>query len=346
MRSALDKWINSVWYQRATPPWYLRAIEPFYSYFSSRSNPGKNQSINIPIVVVGNISVGGTGKTPLVISLCQQLLAAGFKPAVISRGYGRRSKGLRVVTVNDDSSESGDEALLIKSQTGVPVLVDSDRLNAVKQFNAEEVDIIFADDGLQNTRLPRDMEICVIDGQRLFGNEHLLPAGPLRQSINRLNTVDHIVVNANPEQLDAFNGWLESQNEIQVPAITAMNLLADNIQPLNQAATQTDMEEWRGQAVHAVAAIGNPQRFFHSLEELGMVVRAHIFPDHHRYTGTDFNGINGLPIIMTAKDAIKCEALNLPNAWVLNVQTELNPEAKLLMQIKQLIKQKNSRNVA
>ncbi len=346
MRASLDKWINSVWYQRATPPWYLRAIEPFYGYFSRRSNPDKNQSINIPIVVIGNISVGGTGKTPLVISLCQQLLTAGLKPAVISRGYGRKSKGLRVVTVNDDSSESGDEALLIKSQTGVPVLVDNDRLNAAKQFDTAEIDIILADDGLQNTRLPRDMEICVIDGQRLFGNEHLLPAGPLRQSINRLNTVDHIVVNTNPEQLDVFNGWLETQNEIQAPVITTMCLLADSIKPLNQTVIEMDMEKWKGLAVHAVAAIGNPQRFFHSLKELGMVVTVHIFPDHHRYTDTDFNGLNDLPIIMTAKDAIKCKALNLPNAWVLNVQAELNPETKLLMQIKQLIKQKNSRNVA
>ncbi len=337
MRASLDKWINSVWYQQARPPWYLRAIEPLYGYFSSRSKPGKNQSIKIPIVVVGNISVGGTGKTPLVISLCQQLLEAGFKPAVISRGYGRKSKGLHVVAANDDSSATGDEALLIKQQTGVPVLVDSDRLNAAKQFDAAEVDIIIADDGLQNTQLPRDMEICVIDGQRLFGNGHLLPAGPLRQPLSRLGSVNHIVLNGDAEQMASFNSWLQSQLKVRTPSITAMQLVAHNIQPLNQQATTSILEDWKGRKVNAVAAIGNPDRFFNSLEQLGIKLTPHIFPDHHRYTSEDFKSMNGLPIIMTAKDAIKCKSLDLDNTWVLNIRTELTPEDNLLTDIYKLI---------
>ncbi len=336
MRAAVEKWLNSVWYNPAKPPVYLRAIEPLYNYFRAKSYPGKNRTTPIPIVVVGNISVGGTGKTPLVISLCKQLQAAGFKPAVISRGYGRRGKDLHVVSATDSSAIAGDEALLIKQQTGVPVLVDADRRNAAMQFSPKEIDIIIADDGLQNRILPRDMQICVVDGQRLFGNGYLLPAGPLRQPVSSLSRMDHIVVNGDVVESANFTNWLESQQSMTFPPVTAMQLVATSILPLNHT-EESGLEDWQGRAVHAVAAIGNPDRFFQSLKQLGLKIIPHAFPDHHKYTAADFKEITGMPVVMTAKDAIKCKTLGLTDAWVLEVRAEFDSDSSLFDKLKVLI---------
>ena len=185
MRQRLEHWLNQVWWRRTKPPAWLQALVPIYrlgflldrKFNSARQPPGLHDRA---IVVVGNITVGGSGKTPLVIRLCRILLAAGLRPAVVSRGYGRKRHGLLPVTMDASVAEVGDEPLLIARRTGVPVVVAADRCAAAQVLFDSGIDVVIADDGLQHHRLPRSLEICVVDGQRDFGNGYLLPAGPLR----------------------------------------------------------------------------------------------------------------------------------------------------------------------
>lgn len=330
MRGTLEKWLTSIWYADTEPPWLLRQLEVIYRRALLKTPRDRQRKATVPVVVVGNITAGGTGKTPLVIALCKQLQVAGFRPAVISRGYQRKSKGLHIVQIDDNPLVCGDESLLIKRETGVPVVLAEDRSLAIAALTKYELDIIIADDGLQNTRLDRDLEICLIDGERRLGNGHLLPAGPLREPLDRLHTVDHIVVNGSPGQLRGFLSYASGLGLQSFDSVLSMALKPSKLEPLGAVAIDqlgVDIHSWNDKKVHAVAAIGNPGGFRKTLEALGMQPLLHAFPDHHQYRAEDFSQMQGLPIIMTAKDAIKCTGLGLENAWVLSVAADISTAA-------------------
>lgn len=266
--------------------------------------------VEVPVIVVGNISVGGTGKTPLVIWLIEQLRQWGFRPGVLSRGYGGKAEHYPLrVTENTPAEVCGDEPLLIALRTGAPVMVAPDRVTAARALlRSGEVDVLVTDDGLQHYRLARDLEFCVVDGQRGLGNAALLPAGPLREPASRLGQVDWVAVNGEgfepPEQ--GFRFTLAGE---PVAALIggASRALADFESP-----------------VHAVAGIGNPERFFASLEAEGLSIIRHAFADHHRFTAADLAFGDTLDVIMTEKDAVKCRAFADARCWYRPVSAQLS----------------------
>ncbi|MBE9549667.1 MAG: tetraacyldisaccharide 4'-kinase [Proteobacteria bacterium] len=327
MRAALEKWLTDIWYSGAEPPWLLRSLETIYRTVIPSPGSIREASLSpVPIIVVGNLTAGGTGKTPLVIALCKQLLAAGLNPGVISRGYGRKGKGLHIVSTEDDPAVCGDESLLLKAETGVPVILAEDRRLAITAMKGQSVDVIIADDGLQNKNLQRDIEICLVDGARLFGNRHLLPAGPLREPLKRLETVDYVVINGDEADLHDFLKLAGNLGLTINQSVVKMGLTASHIEPLNNATAQQSsagMDNWDARKVYAVAAIGNPTRFANTLQAMGIETELHAFADHHVYTANDFTAMDKYPIMMTAKDAVKCKWLDLEDAWVLSVEAEI-----------------------
>jgi len=319
VRAETEQKLNRVWYENEPPPPWLRLLTPLYrlgNRFDRWRNTKRRPTDleNVPIVIVGNLTVGGAGKTPLVIRLCKLFRSAGYKPGVISRGYGREEKKPRLVSIASDPGQVGDEPLLIARQAGVPVIVASNRCEAARKLLKQGVDIIISDDGLQHYRLPRTMEICVVDGSRGFGNGKMLPEGPLREPLERLGDFDFVVVNGDskavPEEFEP------------VPMALAAGLLRslDNGQSWRLA-------QFAGCKVNAVAGIGNPKRFFDLLRQARLTVKEHPFPDHHHFTATDFEGMDqNLPILMTEKDAVKVKEFGLKNAWCLAVEAVLPPQ--------------------
>lgn len=328
MRSATGSRLQRIWYGGQPAPAALRALEPAYRlasrlhrWWKVRQRP--DDLAAACIVVVGNITVGGSGKTPLVIRLCRILREAGLRPGVVSRGYGRRQKGLRLVSPASRAQEVGDEPVLIAKRSGVPVIVAADRCEAARRLIGQRVNVVIADDGLQHCRLPRDIELCVVDGARGFGNGRLLPAGPLREPLARLGQVDHVIVNGEPDGLP--------ESVCGVPMTLAPGLL----QSL-EGGEKWRLAQFAGCAVNAVAGIGHPQRFFGLLRQSRLKVNEYPFPDHHAYSARDFVGMDAdLPIVMTEKDAVKCRGLGLKNAWFLSVDALLPAafEASLVAQV-------------
>lgn len=290
----------------------------------------------VPLVVIGNINVGGTGKTPLIIALTRHLTARGIKVGIVSRGYGG-SAGSKPMPICADSAveQCGDEALLIARHTNCPVVVCVDRCAAVKHLlDGNELDIILSDDGLQHYRMHRDLEIVVIDRQRGLGNGHCLPAGPLREAPARLNSVDGIVINgvasdpAADSSAGAFLDFLDHSLDDALPTrvpIFAMRLEAREFINLGSG-DKVSAEQWsQGQPVHAVAGIGNPERFLNTLLALGLQPQLHGFPDHHVFTADDLHFDDDWPLVMTAKDAVKCESLSDTRHWYLDVEAIIPP---------------------
>lgn len=338
MRGISERKMNEIWYGDRPPPLWLRGLEPAYRigngvdrWWKSRRRPADLAAACI--IVVGNITVGGSGKSPLVIRLCRILSEAGLRPGVISRGYGRTGTGLRLVSTASDASLVGDEPLMIAQEAGVPVIVSPDRCAAARALIRKGVKVIVSDDGLQHYRLPRTIEICVIDGSRGFGNGRLLPAGPLREPLERLASVDHVVVNGNPTHLPI---GLEA---------TPMTLAAGLLRPL-EGGPGWRLSQFAGCQVNAVAGIANPQRFFDLLRHARIKVIEYPFPDHHAYATGDFEGMSGnLPILMTEKDAVKARKLGLANAWFLTVEAVLPSdwEARVLQQVHACLEHRGSR---
>ena len=264
----------------------------------------------VPVVVVGNISVGGTGKTPLVIWLAQWLRQRGWRPGILTRGYGGRAGATpREVTADRRADEVGDEAVLLRRRAACPVYVGSRRVESGRRLLAQHpCDILIADDGLQHYALRRDLELLVIDGERRFGNGLCLPAGPLREPVRRLRSTDLRVCNGAPG-----------------PGEYAMQVAGDRAFPLKGNAPPRRLSEFIGSPVVAVAGIGNPGRFFAMLEAAGLEIRPHAFPDHHRFSAEDLAPFHGSTVLMTEKDAVKCELFANDSLWYIPAVATLEP---------------------
>ncbi len=316
MKAAIER----RWYSAAPAPIALRPLAALYGLIADRLAAARKREavrLPVPVVVIGNISVGGTGKTPLTLWLIEQARALGFSPGVISRGYGGKAARYPLrVTATTDPAECGDEPALIACRARVPLAVAPDRIAAGRLLiEQDHVDLLIADDGLQHYRLARDLELCVIDGARGLGNGARLPAGPLREPPSRLAGVDALIVNG------ALQVPLPAHGRPQL----TMNLLIERALPLAGGAARP-LSSFAGQRVHAIAGIGHPQRFFSALKAAGLVVIPQAFPDHHRYAASDLAFDDGLPLLMTEKDAVKCAAFARAGLWSVPADAQL-PEA-------------------
>lgn len=269
----------------------------------------RTQRLPVPVVVVGNITAGGAGKTPLTLWLAAALERRGRRPGIVSRGYGGSAKGAAAVESESDAARVGDEPLLIRRRSGRPVFVGRDRVAAARALlvSHPDCDVILCDDGLQHYRLARDAEIAVIDRRGVM-NGWPLPAGPLREPAWRLTTVDAVVA----------NGWAG-------PAPFRMHLVGEHFYRLGDATTIRLADDLAGLRLHAVAGIGEPQRFFDHLAALGLSFVAHGFADHHDYQEADLV-FEGDAILTTEKDAVKFGALSPLPVWVLPVTAVVEPD--------------------
>lgn len=270
----------------------------------------KTTTFPVPVIVVGNITVGGAGKTPLIIWLAEFLKEKGYHPGIVSRGYGGRPAAWpQWVNAESDARAVGDEALLMADRTGCPLAVSPVRVEACRMLlEKAHCDIVLSDDGLQHYKLGRVLEIAVIDGERRFGNGWCLPAGPLREPATRLNEVDLIVVNGGEAKPNEFRMHMRGQE--------AVNLLTGQRKAL---------AEFDSASCHAVAGIGHPARFFRHLEAAGLTCIPHDFPDHFVFRRQDLDYGDALPVLMTEKDAVKCKAFADERFWAVPVQAVVDP---------------------
>jgi tetraacyldisaccharide 4'-kinase len=268
----------------------------------------KSAHPGIPVIVVGNLTVGGSGKTPLAIWIAEFLKGKGWSPAIVSRGYGAKVQAPRAATVASDAAEVGDEPILLARRSGCPVWIGPDRIRVAQTFLAQNpaVNVLVLDDGLQHYRMRRDVEIAVVDA-RGFGNGFLLPAGPLREPQLRLRTVDAVVSHG-----ASVTGY-------------AMKLEGEEVHRMTDARDRQPLKAFAGQKVHAVAGIGDPNRFFIHLGKHGIKVAPHPFPDHHRFTPRELEFGDEAPVMLTEKDAVKLRSAARPNWWVLPVSAKLDP---------------------
>ncbi|VAX07249.1 Tetraacyldisaccharide 4'-kinase [hydrothermal vent metagenome] len=269
----------------------------------------KIHQVQAPVIVVGNISVGGTGKTPLVVWLAGYLQQQGFRPGIVARGYGADTGNTpRPVRPDSKVDEVGDEPLLISRRTGCPMFVAPDRVAAARALlAATDCDIIISDDGMQHYALGRDIEIAVIDGRRRFGNSFCLPAGPLREHPSRLKQVDLVIANGQAEM---------DEHVMHIRASKAVNLVNPEI--------RCDLEEFSGQRLLALAGIGDPQRFFSMLREHGLHPNEWAFPDHHSFVASDISPDDDFSVLMTEKDAVKCSHIARPRHWYVPIDVEVD----------------------
>jgi tetraacyldisaccharide 4'-kinase len=319
----VQSWLNRIWYGRRSPPWWLLPLSLTYAAASGSrrflyaKQWRKSTRIPVPVVVVGNLSVGGTGKTPLVCWLALRLGELGFKPGVVTRGYGGSAANVRLIGMSDDPNVVGDEPMLLVRRTGMPVAVGRDRPAASQLLVNAGCNVVLSDDGLQHYAMQRDCEIIVIDGERRFGNGGLLPAGPLRESPQRLAAADAVVVNGGRPQGGELSMRLEAKNALSLSGSVARVL-----------------DEFARTSVHAVAGIGNPERFFNMLRAHGIEVTGHPLPDHAQLQASDISFADARPVLMTEKDAVKCARIAGPDHWYVPVDVRFaDGDSRVLLDI-------------
>ena len=316
------------WYKKSLWLYLLTPFSLLFKYLTKRRRrkyiQGKLESFksDIPIIIVGNLTIGGTGKTPLVAYIAQELSKLGYKPGLVSRGYGGKFKETLEVTRDTPVKQTGDEAQIL-SKLNLPFYIDKNMVRAVKTLaNNHDCDVIISDDGLQHYNMNRDIEIVVIDGKRRFGNNLTFPAGPLRESKSRLNSVDFVVNNSGPTKDNEY----------------LMNISPSKFIHLKTGKSYL-IKDWpMHKQVHAVAGLGNPGRFFDLLARLGFEITRNSFPDHHNFDEEDLTFLDHLPIIMTEKDASKCRSFNNNKIWYLTIEADVSDKfiAELDLKLKSL----------
>jgi len=334
MSSPANNWVANVWYGKSLLVWVLLPLSLLYAAVTSarrwlfRTGMRRSVIVDKPVIVVGNISVGGTGKTPLTIWVAQNLKAIGMQPAIVSRGYRGEVGPLPVLAkASSDPAAVGDEAVLLAQRSDCPVVVHPDRVAAAEKAIEQGADVIVADDGLQHYALARNMELAVVDAERGFGNGHLLPAGPLREPVKRLDSVDKILL----QRPQGSAATVLRRHSDQQP-------LHFSLQPVRlvrlDGSESRSLQEFSGRDVHAVAAIGNPARFFSLLEAHGLQVIAHPLPDHAPIDVRDVQFVDDNDVIMTEKDAVKCRFPEAAGCWKLVVDVEFeNNDGDELLQL-------------
>ncbi|WP_303783836.1 tetraacyldisaccharide 4'-kinase [Azovibrio restrictus] len=320
-------WLQERWYRRRLVPalWLLAPLSLLFRLvsalrrFAYRCGWLPVLRLPVPVVVVGNLTAGGAGKTPLVLWLAGALQRAGWRPGIVSRGYGAAEPGPFAVTPDAAPARVGDEPLLLARRSGLPVWIGRDRGAAAQALLARhpEVNLLLCDDGLQHYRLARDVEIAVFDG-RGAGNGWPLPLGPLREPLDRLRRVHALV----------FNGAPDHRVLKAAPHLPdfAMSLEPGEFYRLDDPTQRCTAAQLAGRRLHAVAGIGDPARFFRTLAQLGLEFTPHPFPDHYAYKADDLRFAEGEVVLMTEKDGVKCASFDLGEAWVLPVEARLPPE--------------------
>ena len=310
---ASTSFVVDSWYNKSFWLYLLYPFSLIFSYLTTRrrrkyiKNLNQSYKADVPIIVVGNLTIGGTGKTPLVKYIAIELIKRGYKPGIVSRGYGGKFKETLRVTEETSVKETGDEAQIL-AKLNLPFYIDKNRVRAVKNITKNhDCDVIISDDGLQHYSMARDIEIAVIDGKRRFGNNLTFPAGPLRESKNRLQSVDFIVNNSGPTEENEFLMSVSPSKFVHLKSGKSYSV--DNWPMHNQ--------------IHAVAGLGNPGRFFDLLEKLGFEIIRHPFPDHHNFSSSDMFYLDHLPIVMTEKDASKCKDLDINKIWYLTIDADV-----------------------
>lgn len=301
-----QKKLNDIWYKDKNIPRRYKVLSKIFSATSGlrrslyNANILKTKKLKCPVVIIGNITVGGVGKTPFVIWLVNQLIAKGYKVGIVSRGYGGKRENEPMLVIPQTSAKaSGDEALLIAKHTNAPVFVGKNRVKAAKKLLLDyRVDVIISDDGLQHYALSRDIEIALIDARYGLGNKQLLPAGPLRELPHRLDSVDMII----------YKGKKTDQHYFEYEPLL--------VYALGNTKKQQPLESFRNQKINALAGIAHPDSFFSMLSAHGLAVVKYPLDDHEILTEKHFNFDNNNPIFITEKDAIKCLEMKLENVWV------------------------------
>lgn len=326
-------WFEQRWYA-PTAPWYLRPLAALFAtvvavrslayrrgWFAS-GHPG------VPVVVIGNLTVGGTGKTPFTLWLARTLREHGVRVGIASRGYGGSVTGPERVDPDGDPARFGDEAVLLARRAGVPVCVARHRLDAARWLAGQGCRLVLADDGLQHLALRRDLEVLVVDAARGFGNGSLLPAGPLREPLRRIADVNAVVVQGAPVPAAVA----------EHPLLVSMTLQPESLVSLRDG-TRQELSAFAGRRVHAVAAIGDPRRFFRLLRTAGIEPVEHAFADHHPFAPQDLAFGEDLPVLMTEKDAVKCSRFADARMWFLPVtaRPEANGAGRLLERVLRLL---------
>ena len=320
----------SHWQRRGLLAWVLLPVAALFALVATLRRLAYHfgwlavERLPVPVVVVGNIAVGGSGKTPVVLWLVEVLRGAGFHPGIVSRGYGGRQTGEALVPAGGDPALYGDEPVLLARLAACPVAVGADRPAAARRLLAAhpECEVIVSDDGLQHYRLGRKLELVVVD-EAVLGNRLPLPAGPLREALARLADADLVIAHGPL-------GPAASQAAGAVPVVS-MELVGEELVSLAHASRRALPAAFAHRPVHGVAGIGRPERFFRQLEGLGLTVVPHPFPDHHPYTQADLAFAPGEPKILTAKDGVKCAAFATPEMWVLPVQARIGGDAERLI---------------
>ncbi|MEQ1673975.1 MAG: tetraacyldisaccharide 4'-kinase [Candidatus Nitrotoga sp.] len=318
MLKTFSRWLEEHWYQLSPIQLFLGPFSFVFRMLTIgrrlfyRFGILRSEKLPVPVIIIGNITVGGTGKTPLTLWLAQKLIDNGWRPGIISRGYGGSANMPQKVDAQSDPAVVGDEPALMARRKICPVWIGRNRVAAGRALLQAhpECNVILSDDGLQHYQLRRDIEILVIDGVRTFGNGMLLPSGPLREPSSRMNSVDAIVLHGGVEDVgDAYSMKLRGETfyNLRNPEITAK------------------VADFRDKDNHAVAGIASPQRFFDYLRELGLKARTHPYPDHHPFMPADINFRGAEAILMTEKDAVKCAPFATDICWVLRVDAHLPP---------------------